>query len=398
MLIVGADAHIRPFQIIYLLIQEVVLMRSAGIYVHIPFCVKKCNYCDFNSYAGCFDRQEAYFDALFSEILKKSGELKDFVFDTVYIGGGTPTSVNSDYIEELMAVLRENYDISENAEITIECNPKTAGRQDFEKYKNAGINRLSIGLQSTDDRLLKMLGRIHSLSDFEKCLSDARSQGFENISADLMYALPTQSLSDWEKTLEKVIGYGLSHISCYALKIEEGTPFYDMNLTLPDDDLCADMYDTAMRMLEGAGFGRYEISNFARDKKESRHNLKYWSFEPYIGFGAGAYSSLELERYSNSFLIDDYILNAKKGYFEKCDVINLSKREAMSEFIFMGLRKTEGILKSDFQNLFGECIEDVFKKPLGKYLALGVLTEKNGRIYINENMLYISNSVLCDFV
>lgn len=369
---------------------------NAGIYVHIPFCIKKCNYCDFNSYAGCFEKQDKYFDALFSEIKSRKSELGDLSFDTGYIGGGTPTAVSSDYIVKLMGVLQREYKISENAEITIECNPKTAGRAEFEKYLKAGINRISIGLQSTDNNMLKRLGRIHTAEDFEACLEDARAAGFENISADLMLALPEQSLADWVKTLEKTVEYRLSHISCYALKIEEGTPFYNMKLTLPDDDLNADMYEAAREILQGAGYKRYEISNFAHEGKESRHNLKYWSYAPYAGFGAGAYSSIKNERYANAFSIDEYIKNG--GRTTRNDYIRLSEAEEMSEYIFMGLRKTDGIDKNAFYNLFGRTVESVFKAPLEKHLKSGAIKQKDNRLYIDENLLYISNSILCDFV
>lgn len=369
-------------------------MNTLGLYIHIPFCVKKCNYCDFNSYGGSYEKELPYFHALFSEIKEKAHGFKNHSVDTVYIGGGTPTSVKTENIAALMSTLKENFNIEENAEITIECNPKTAGQKDFENYLKADINRLSIGLQSTQAHLLSTLGRIHTLSDFEACLSDAKSAGFENISADLMFALPDQTLSDWKETLYNVCGYGLSHISCYGLKIEEGTPFSKMALNLPEEDTEADMYDMSVKILKEHGYGRYEISNFALKGKESRHNLKYWSFEPYLGLGAGAYSSIAGERFSNARSIDAYI----KGSNKKEDLVVLSKDEQMSEFMFMGLRKAAGISISDFYNRFGTDIFSRFGAPLEKFLNSGVLINKDGRIYINEKMLYISNYVLCDFV
>ncbi len=368
--------------------------KTMGIYVHIPFCMKKCNYCDFNSYENCFSKEQAYFDALFSEIRKKGKEFAGVPCDTVYIGGGTPTAVNSLNIEKLMKELEKNFNISRDAEITIECNPKTAGKEDFERYIKSGINRISIGLQSTHNNLLKILGRIHKKEDFLVCLKNAKDAGFENISADLMFALPDQSLKMWEETLFEVKELGLSHISCYGLKIEEGTPFYNQKLNLPDEDLNGDMYDLAVKILEDKGFLRYEISNFAKMGKESRHNLKYWSLMPYIGLGAGAYSSIDYERYSNPRNIDEYISGAGK----KEDYIKLSEEEKRAEFMFMGLRKTEGISITEFKGLFGADIFDVYKKPLEKYIKNGVLKLKNDRLYINENMLYIQNGILCDFV
>lgn len=372
--------------------------NKLGIYVHIPFCIKKCNYCDFNSYSGCYDLQEEYFSALFSEIKIKSAEYKGCVCDTVYIGGGTPTSVKTSLTARLLEELYKNFSISENAEITVECNPKTAGRADFSVYRSSGINRLSIGMQSADNGLLEVLGRIHKDEDFEKCLFDAREAGFENISADLMFALPGQSLENWKNTLLKAVSFGLSHISCYALKIEKETPFYNMKLDLPDDDLNGDMYDMCVDILKKNGYERYEISNFAKTGKKSRHNLKYWSHMPYIGLGAGAYSSLLSERFSNETDLRKYIKEAKNGDFRKKDFVSLSKNEQMSEFMFMGLRKTEGVSLSEFEESFGVSADKVFEKPIKKYLKSGVLSAENGRLYINEKLLYISNSILCDFV
>lgn len=369
-------------------------MNTLGIYIHIPFCIKKCNYCDFNSFGSSYSKEQPYFDALLSEISRKSRDFADCSCDTVYIGGGTPTSVKSENITTLMHRLKENFNIDKNAEITIECNPKTASEKDFEAYLGAGINRLSVGLQSTHDRLLKTLGRIHSAADFEECLKEAKSAGFENISADLMFALPGQTLNDWRETLEKTVQYSLSHISCYGLKIEEGTPFYNMELSLPDEDTEADMYDLAKAVLEKNGFYRYEISNYAKCGKESRHNLKYWSLMPYLGMGAGAYSSIGGSRWSNVRSLDAYI----KGSDTKEDNVTLSQKELMSEFMFMGLRKTEGVSEKDFMNRFGADIFDIFKAPLEKFIKQGVIERKNGRIYINEKMLYISNLILCDFV
>lgn len=371
--------------------------KNKGIYIHIPFCVKKCNYCDFNSYAGCFSKETAYFDALFSEIKIKGENFKNHSFDTVYIGGGTPTSVRTENIEELMKHIKKNFNMAEDAEITIECNPKTAKKEDFERCLRAGINRLSIGLQTTDDRLLETLGRIHKRKDFENCIKDAREAGFLNISLDLMYGLPDQSLKSFKETLKTASEYGTDHISCYALKVEEDTPFYNMKLNLPDDDLCADMYETAVEFLEECGYKRYEISNFSKPLKESRHNLKYWSGVSYIGLGAGAYSSVNSERYSNERKIDDYIEDVRRGKLKKLDYIKLSKEDEMSEYLFMGLRKIKGISISDFENTFNENVLEVFPK-IEKHIKCGSIIRENDRIYINEKMLYISNGILCDFV
>lgn len=369
-------------------------MKTLGLYVHIPFCIKKCLYCDFNSYESAFSKERAYFDALFSEIERKSALYKNYACDSVYIGGGTPTAVKTENIEKLIKVLKKNFNITVDAEINIECNPKTAGKEDFLKLKNAGINRVSIGVQSLDDEVLKRLGRIHSASDAVKCLSDARLAGFSNISCDLMFALPGQDLKLWEETLYKTIEQNPAHISCYALKIEENTPFYHMDLKLPAEEEEAKMYERAVKILAENGYMRYEISNFAKEGKQSRHNLKYWSLMPYLGLGAGAYSSIDGERFKNPASLDEYI----KGEDKKEDYILLSKEELMSEYMFMGLRKTDGVSEEEFLKRFGESIFEHFEKPLKKYLSGGILHEKNGRIYLNEKMFYISNIIVCDFV
>lgn len=369
-----------------------------GLYVHIPFCRKKCNYCDFNSYSGCYDMQKDYFSALFSEIEEKEKLCENFVCDTIYIGGGTPTSVDTEYITELLKMLKKHFNISKDAEITIECNPKTAEISDFEEYLNCGINRLSIGRQTSNNKILKTLGRIHTDEDFEKCLFDAKKAGFENISADLMFALPNQTEKIWTETLLKSVNCGLSHISCYGLKIEEGTPFYNMNLDLPNDDKNADMYEKAVKILENAGYMQYEISNFAKKDKKSKHNLKYWSHMPYLGLGAGACSSFLNERYANTSNLLKYINEAKTKNFLKNDFISLSKNDQMSEYMFMGLRKTEGINLLDFKKRFGCACEEVFSAQIDKYLKMNALIKEDENLYINKKLLYISNSILCDFV
>ena len=374
---------------------------AIGIYVHIPFCVQKCLYCDFNSYAGAEERRDEYIRALLGEIRATANRpgVGGAKADSVYIGGGTPTTLKPQYINTILRELKDRFDIADNAEITVECNPKTAEKADFEKLLRAGANRLSIGLQSDDDVLLKKLGRIHLYEDFLKCLSDAKEAGFENISADLMFGIPGQTLGIWEKTLRNVSGLGLKHLSCYSLKIEEGTPFYERygegdSKDLPDDDENRDMYDACVNILRENGYNRYEISNFALPGYESRHNLKYWDMSEFLGFGAGAYSYFDHYRYNNISGLSEYIAASDKVE----DSVKLSAADEMSEFVFLGLRRDAGISVGAFLRRFGTNIFDVYAKPLEKYIKNGILLFDGDNIKIREDMVFVSNYILSDFV
>ncbi len=372
-------------------------MKNAGLYIHIPFCKSKCLYCDFNSYAKSESLIEPYFSALFEEIKIQSTRYHK-KYDTVYFGGGTPTVVDPEFICRMLSALKEHFEISPDAEITAECNPKTIGFDGLLKLKNAGINRLSIGLQSTCDGFLKKLGRIHSFEDFKDCFQNARNAGFQNISLDLMYGLPDMTLSDWEKTIDEAVSFGAEHISCYSLKVEEGTPFWDMDLNLPDDDLVADMYDLAVRKLGDAGYRRYEISNFAKGNKVSKHNEKYWLCDDFLGLGAGAFSCMDGKRFSNALGISEYIKKIEKDKSAEIMCEDLSKFDLMSEFVFLGLRMTGGISENEFSSRFGEKIDEVFGESLEKYTKTGHLIRENGNIRFSNEGFFVSNIILSDFV
>ncbi|MBO5363904.1 MAG: radical SAM family heme chaperone HemW, partial [Clostridia bacterium] len=276
---------------------------SLGIYLHIPFCKQKCLYCDFNSYAGKERMVEEYCHALEQEIL--SYPAGDAVA-TIYFGGGTPTVLGAERLAALLGVLKAHFSLAKNCEITAECNPGTIDKAGLSMLYQAGFNRLSIGLQSTDDETLKKLGRIHSYQEFLECFQNAREVGFSNLSLDLMYGLPNQTPEEWKKTLREALRCCPEHLSCYGLKIEEGTPFARMELSLPSDDDVRKMYDDCVEVLQGAGYERYEISNFAKPGLESRHNCRYWRYENFVGFGAGAYSCKEGKRWFNVAGIPDY--------------------------------------------------------------------------------------------
>lgn len=364
-----------------------------GLYIHIPFCVKKCNYCDFNSQGGGKALYEPYVKALKSEIERVNGQ--GMTFDTIYVGGGTPTVLPNYLLTDIIKSVKNK---TKDCEITVECNPKTAYYEDFLSLRAAGVNRLSIGLQSSDDKELLLLGRIHTRADFEACLTEAREAGFDNISIDIMFGLPDQTLSGFKQTLEAAAAYNCEHISCYCLKIEEGTPFAKAKLNLPSDDNCADMYDFCVDFLKKQGYERYEISNFAKNEKISRHNTKYWLLEDYIGLGAGAHSCFKGRRFAKISNIRDYINEINRGSYAIAIDEKISESEKMSEFVFLGLRLARGIEENRFFDMFGKNIFDVFEKPLKKYINQGIIKKENGRIFIKPEFLYVSNTILSDFV
>ncbi len=373
-------------------------MNNSGLYIHIPFCKSKCLYCDFNSFAdkdGCI---ETYFSALEQELLKWSVKLQGKTFDTIYFGGGTPSFAGAKRLAGIIAAAKQSFCFATDTEITVECNPKTIDFEGFLTLKNAGVSRLSIGLQSTDNSVLKKLGRIHSVQDFESCFADARRSGFDNISIDLMYGLPDMSLKGWSDTIDKAINYDAEHISAYALKIEDGTPFSKMALNLPDEDMCADMYEMLVQKLRAAGYERYEISNFSKENHPSRHNQKYWELTDYLGIGAGAYSCIDSVRFSNEEDIDTYISLVKDTGFAIADKTAISRSEQMSEFVFLGLRCERGISLAEFEARFDAPLESVFGDAVAKYVKLGFLEISDGRMKFTDKGFFVSNIILADFI
>ncbi len=372
-------------------------MKNTGIYIHIPFCKSKCAYCDFNSYAGLEDCISPYFSALNKEISLASKET-DSVIDTIYFGGGTPSFVAPSFIQKTLDTVFSCYNVSSNAEISIECNPKTIDLDGLRLLKSSQANRLSIGLQSTDDAFLRTLGRIHNVNDFEDCLTNARRAGFDNISIDLMYGLPEQTISHWQKTLEDATSFGAQHISCYCLKIEENTPFARCNLSLPDDDTVADMYDVCVSYLKSHGYERYEISNFAKEKMYSKHNLKYWKCEDFRGFGAGAYSYINNIRFSNERLVNEYIKKINETGSAITETIKSSLADQISEFIFLGLRCESGISLPEFEQNFNCSIFDIYPDVINKYVNAGFLICDKSTLRFSDKGFFVSNSILSDFV
>ncbi len=370
---------------------------NTGLYIHIPFCKSKCKYCDFNSYANMEKYTALYFSALIKEA-EHYAKANPTVFDTVYFGGGTPTSVDVDLLCDSINTLCSLMKIHPDAEICAECNPGTIDFEGLKKLRLSGINRLSIGLQTTDDEKLKVLGRIHTFSDFKTCFENARRAGFDNISIDLMYGLPDMTLEDWSDTLDTVCSFGAEHISCYSLKIEDGTPFAKMQLNLPDDDLSADMYQLALEKLNRFEYSRYEISNFAKPGRESLHNLKYWHCDDFLGLGAGSYSCIGNRRFSNVSGLCEYIdaINSCGTAIEWNTEETVSDK--MSEFMFLGLRCSGGVSDSEFKTRFGCSFTEVFGKPIKKYTDWGFLILEGDCLKFSDKGFFVSNTILADFV
>ena len=364
-----------------------------GLYIHIPFCIKKCKYCDFNSFSACREEKATYLDALILEMEKYRGE----AVDTIFIGGGTPTSLTAEQLEKLLKNVQEKFVLAELCEFTVEANPKTLDEEKLEILKKYGVNRLSIGVQSFNDNELLALGRVHTGIEAEETIRLAKKY-FDNISIDLMCAIPNQTKDSFKKNLEKAFSLNPSHISCYSLILEEGTPLFDENekgnLVLPDENEEREIYDIAVCEMEKHGYGQYEISNFAKSGFESRHNKKYWQCDEYIGIGLSAHSYIDGVRFSNTDDFSSYI----KGEFATGEKEVLSKEDKMSEFMFLGLRMTDGVSETEFAGRFGENLEKVFEKPLLKFKNMGMIEEKDDRICLSKKAISVSNQIMCEFI
>lgn len=371
-------------------------MKETGVYIHIPFCKSKCFYCDFLSFDNMQEKFEVYTNALVLEI-QKAEFLKDYKIKSIFIGGGTPTILEpymlSNIIKEIM-----KYDVDENAEITIEANPGTLNTFMLKKLKSLGVNRLSMGLQSCNDDMLKSLGRIHSYEVFLENYNRAINCGFENISIDLMFSLPKQTNEIWVDTLEKITSIKPKHISAYSLIIEEKTVFYELynkgKLIIPNEDVDRKMYEDLKNILKQNGYIQYEISNFSKPKYESIHNSIYWERGNYIGFGLGAHSFFEGQRFNNTCDFEKYIILNDKTE----NRISLNKEEAIEEFIFLGLRMTKGISISKFQREFGENILNIYGNKILKLKENNLLDIRNDFIFLTDKGIDVSNMVFTEIL
>ena len=399
--------------------------KKLEIYVHIPFCAKKCAYCDFLSFPGNMRMRREYTDKLLEEIRIKSSFVREYQVDTIFLGGGTPSVLDVTDITAIMGALKEHYDIAPDAEITIEVNPGTVKMEGLVAYREAGINRVSMGLQSADDTELRYLGRIHTYDEFLKSFQRVRMAGFTNVNVDLISAIPGQTPESWRNTLKKTAMLKPEHISAYSLIVEEGTPFYDryggpvelesyemsqeerrrlMALPdLPDEDTEREMYYMTRNCLAEQGYERYEISNYARPGFECRHNVGYWTGTGYLGLGLGASSYLEGCRFHNTSDFQSYVSAHFDDEAEFCqalrqDMEQLSVKSKMEEFMFLGLRLTRGVSVEGFITRFGQSIRNVYGGVIDKLEREGLLEHKNGYYHLTERGLDLSNYAMSLFL
>ena len=367
------------------------------LYVHIPFCVRKCQYCDFLSGPSDEETKDRYIEALLKEI-RAAEHTEDYEIVSVFIGGGTPSALKAEAIASIMRTLQEQFFFCEDAEVTIEANPGTVDLEKLTIYRNVGINRLSLGLQSTDAEELKLLGRIHSYEEFLKSYEWARKAGFSNINIDLMFAIPGQTGEAWRQHLYQVAELNPEHISAYSLIIEEGTPFAEQNLDLPDEDTEYQMYEDTAEILERYGYRQYEISNYAKQGYMCRHNAGYWQRLEYLGFGLGASSLYRGMRFSNTRRMQEYLKESRNPDQIRKDVTVLSRNERIEEFMFLGLRMTEGISEKKFEENFDARLMDVYGDILQKYEETGFMEHIETKWRLTRKGIHVSNHILADFL
>lgn len=408
--------------------------KQLGIYLHIPFCVRKCNYCDFLSAPADSCVRQKYVECLKEEIRQFDYEADRYQVTSVFFGGGTPSILEGEVIAEIMEVLREKFEISSEGkgsgkmtmaqrtrevreqaknmtfpkiEITIECNPGTLTLEKLKLYRECGINRLSIGLQSAENAELKLLGRIHTWDQFLENYEAARAAGFSNINVDLMSSLPGQTPTSWEHSVKKVLALRPEHISAYSLIIEEGTPFFEIygeedevraqgkeTAILPSEEAEREMYYATDRLLKEAGMYRYEISNYALPGKESVHNSRYWKRQEYIGFGLGASSQYGKLRYKNTECLQNYL----QGDYSKQEVMELSREDEIEETMYLGLRMMQGVNMQEFQERFGVSMEEIYGKQIKKMQSQGLLCISDGYLRLTSRGIDVSNMVLAEFL
>lgn len=365
-----------------------------GLYIHIPFCARKCEYCDFVSYPGMESRIDSYIEALGAEAVRYGCAH----VDTVFIGGGTPSILSAAQIKKLCSIIRGNFSISKDAEWTAEVNPGTVTGEKISAMLDGGINRISVGVQSFNDKELRAVGRIHSAETAYNTVIDLEKSGFSNISIDLMASLPYQTAKSFSESLSTAVSLPLKHISVYSLIIEDGTPIkkkYEEGIyTEPDEDTDRQLYSYTRSFLENSGFYRYEISNYAKPGYESKHNMLYWNCEEYIGLGVAAHSYIDGVRYSNGSELERYI----SGICADGERERLSKSDMMGEFMMLGLRKVHGVSADEFFRRFGCRLENIFETQLKKHVSAGLLEYDGTRCRLTERGLDLANTVMCDFI
>ena len=372
-----------------------------GLYVHVPFCRSKCQYCDFYSLACKDDRlMDGYLDAVCAHIKEAGALAPNYKVDTIYFGGGTPSFFGIDGLATILNVIRRNFDVDIHAEISLECNPDSASDKLLRRLYAEGFNRISLGVQTDNDELLKKLGRPHTYAQAEAAYNRIRKAGFKNVSVDLMYGLPGQTMHAWQETLDHVLMLLPEHISCYGLKVEEGTPLYEYryDANLPDDDAQADMYLAAVEMLQSRGYKQYEISNFARKGQYSRHNMKYWTGGEYLGFGPSASSDFAGKRFVLVRDLQAYITGIRDGGEVMEDLQEIPLRERAGEYLMLRLRTYNGIAADEYERMFLLPFEPL-AKVLANHRTMGYVgINEEGRWYLTAKGFLISNTILSELL
>ncbi len=374
-------------------------METISLYIHIPLCVKKCAYCDFASFAGRMAQRDRYVQAVCREVRAQAAFFGRRSVATIFFGGGTPTLLSGDQVKTIMQTVRDCFDVLEDAEITMEGNPGTLVMDHLKDYRLAGVNRLSLGVQSMDDGLLAAIGRIHTAEEAAAAVDMARAAGFENINLDLMYGLPGQSAMQWKETLEKAIDLKTEHLSCYSLILEEGTPLFEsVNAgtcaALPDEDEMERMDALTMQMTRDAGYAQYEVSNYAKSGRQCRHNIVYWECLPYLGVGLNAHSDLDGRRFYNPEGWEDYLRMAEQGAAQRAQEGDNTKTDRMFERMMMGLRQKRGVDEARFMRDFGCEIREIWPETMAEMTQRGLMIQAQGRTRLTERGMQVMNGVL----
>ncbi|MBR3640398.1 MAG: radical SAM family heme chaperone HemW [Oscillibacter sp.] len=371
--------------------------KPLGLYVHVPFCKSKCAYCDFYSLAAAEDRMDDYADALCAHLAEVSAFAAAHLVDTVYFGGGTPSYFGEKRLTHVLKTIRRRFSVSRDAEITLEANPDSARDvRELQKLRRAGFNRLSLGMQSASDEELRAVGRVHTAEQTAQAVAAARKAGFQNLSLDLIYGLPRQTLGRWKENLAAAVALSPEHLSCYGLKVEEGTPLFAVRerADLPNDDAQAEMYLFAVDFLRANGYEQYEISNFARPGFASRHNLKYWRLEEYVGFGPAAHSDFGGVRYAYEKDLDAYVAGARGGAFRFSESTEIPPRERDTEWIMLGLRTTFGLDPKDYEARFRRRFDPCFLPFLRRCEEAGYAENADGRWRLTPRGFLVSNRII----
>lgn len=373
------------------------LKKELELYIHIPFCIRKCEYCDFLSGSANQEQQKKYIEALNKEI-QNCGSYDEYIVTTIFFGGGTPSILPGEWIASILEEIRNKFILSEKTEISIEANPGTVTREKLQQYRQAGMNRISFGCQSANNAELKMLGRIHTWENFLESFQMAREAGFSNINVDLMSGLPDQTLASWEESLKKIADLNPEHISAYSLIVEEGTPFAEKELNLPQEEEERLMYENTNQILGKYGYHQYEISNYAKPGYACRHNCGYWKRTEYLGLGLGSASLVRECRFSNTSDMKQYLECSSQTLKIRENIEYLSREEQIEETMFLGLRMLEGVSGKEFYHKYQRTLDDLYGEVLTKYIGMGMLEWRGERLCFTRAGISVSNRILSEFL